>query len=103
MGQRRLEDSSVDTFVCQCPDEFRSVCEELPFYAEKEGKQYCVLLFPSKDKEDAFRKAAESKLEEEDFDFRGVYFPEAIEVLDVFGFLLQNASFYSATFSGRVN
>ena len=102
-----MEDSSIDTFVCQCPDEFRSVCEELPFYAEKEGKQYCVLHFPSKDKEDDFRKAAESKLEEEDFDFRGVYFPEATKVLDVFGllfgFLLRNPSFHSATFSGRVD
>ena len=43
---------------------------------EFEGNQYCVLHFPSADKDLAlFQKAIDNKLTKRDFNFRGVWFP----------------------------
>jgi hypothetical protein len=76
--------------VWSCKEEFGSVCEGLPADKKHEGKAYCVLHFPSVDKDLArFKEAIEKKLKEEDFDCRGVYFPKA-----EFGY---------ATFEGQVN
>ncbi|HZY57384.1 MAG TPA: acyltransferase family protein, partial [Rubrobacteraceae bacterium] len=47
----------------------------MPFYKQHEGKQYCVLHFPGKEKEADFQEALGKKLEDRDFDFAGVYFP----------------------------
>ena len=69
-----MEDSSVDTFVCQCKDEFRSACYGAAKY-EYENKQYCVLHLPSQEKENDFKQAAQNKLMQNDFMFAGVYFP----------------------------
>jgi hypothetical protein len=54
--------SDEETFTCHCgewrfknaddivDDIRRDVCRDLPFYGEIEGKKYCVLHYPSKDK-----------------------------------------------------
>jgi len=61
----------------------------LPADNEYEGKQYCVLHFPSVDKDlAAFEEAIEEKLKNKDFDFRGIYVPP------------NASSFSNATFEG---
>jgi hypothetical protein len=85
-----VEDSLVDTFECQCKDEFRIACEGLPYYAEHEGKRYCVLHFPSENKANDFKKAMQSKLERNETRFVGVYFPS-------------DANFHAGHFSDRAD
>ena len=87
-----------------CKEEFGSTCKGLPADNEYEGKQYCVLHFPSVDKDlDEFKEAIEKKLKDKDFDFRGVYFPDKQSLAS----LLPNAtfegeaSFSNATFKER--
>jgi hypothetical protein len=63
-------------FVCEVDELYRSACEGLPFYAEHEGKRYCVLHYPGEDKIGEFRKAIESKVARKDYDFGGAVFPE---------------------------
>ena len=50
---------------------------------EHEGKLYCVLHFPSEDKEDNFEKALDEKLEKKDFNFAGAFSPEALRSLSL--------------------
>src|SRR5215208_5062752 len=72
-----------------CKEEFGSTCKGLPADNEYEGKQYCVLHFPSVDKDlAAFEEAIEEKLKNKDFDFRGIYVPP------------NASSFSNATFEG---
>ncbi len=89
-----------DSFECQCEEQFRSACRDLPFYGEAEGKRYCVLHFPGKEKETdgSFQEAVEKKLMAQDLNFSGVYFPSA----DFAGFEFEGeADFSRATFSER--
>lgn len=65
-------------FVCACGKEARSACKDEPFFKEHEGKRYCVLHYPDKDKVEPFRAVLEKKLEAKDFNFKGVWFPERI-------------------------
>ena len=61
----------------------RFACAGKPFYKEHEGKRYCVLHYPSKDKSADFQFAVKRKLETKDFDFSGVWFPDAVSFRDV--------------------
>ncbi len=65
-------------FVCDCGEWALSACKGLPFYQEHEEKRYCVLHYPGKDKSAAFDVALKAKLAAKDFDFRGVWFPDAV-------------------------
>lgn len=67
-----------EVFVCEWDDAVRSACDEETFYKEQDGRRYCVLHFPSKDKNEDFQKALKRKLGERDFDFRGVWFPDDV-------------------------
>jgi len=84
---------------CQCDERFRDerfrfACKGPLVDDEHEGKRYCVLHFPSGDKDlAAFEEAIEEKLKDKDFDFSGVYFP---------GNQSLASSLPKATFEGRV-
>jgi uncharacterized protein YjbI with pentapeptide repeats len=92
-----LEVSSEPAFVCDCDKWVRSACSGLPFYREKQGKRYCVLHYPGKDKSEEFRIAMQQKLDSADFNFQGVWFPDD---LDFIGFeFSQQADFSRATFT----
>lgn len=70
-------------FICQVDEECRSACKGLPFYTEHEGKQYCVLHYPGfKDKLLEFDEAVNQKIENEDYDFRGAWFPYSTAILE---------------------
>jgi hypothetical protein len=87
------------TFVCDCDESVRSVCAGELFYQEHEGKEYCVLHFPGHDKTADFNKAFQRKLDNRDFNFQGVWFPNGISFRN-FQFTLE-ANFSSATFRGE--
>ncbi|MEN3332371.1 MAG: hypothetical protein V7641_1736 [Blastocatellia bacterium] len=88
-------------FVCKGDKWARTVCEGEPFFKEHEGKQYCVLHYPGKEKSAAFDAALQKKLEAEDFNFRGVWFPEAANFT---GFEFSAAAtFRSATFKDQLS
>jgi hypothetical protein len=66
------------TFVCECDERMRSACAGEPFYKEHEGKRYCVLHFPSREKRADFEAALLKKLEKENFNFCGAWFPSEV-------------------------
>ena len=99
-------------FVCDCDAWMREACAGEPFYKELEDKRYCVLHFPSKEKSAAFEKALQRKLENKDFNFRGVWFPDWFGTVqydfegDVdFGSVTFSAgsSFHLATFKAKAD
>src|SRR5437763_7407216 len=88
-------------FECQC-EEFVRSCAGEPFYQEHDGRRYCVLHFPGVKKLDTFLTAVGTKLEKQDFDFRGVWFPDEVFTFVNFEFT-GPANFSSATFRGTAN
>lgn len=50
-------------------------CEGEPVFREHEGQHYCIFHFPCEEKSAAFYKALQNKLDKQDFDFRGFWFP----------------------------
>lgn len=86
-------------FVCGYKEWMRLACAGEGFFREYEGQRYCALHYPGKDKIAAFNAALQKKLKVQDFDFRGVWFPQAASFENVqFG---TAADFTSATFSAR--
>jgi uncharacterized protein YjbI with pentapeptide repeats len=95
-----LTSESPSGFVCDCEEWMRSACSREPFNGEYEGKRYCVLHFPSKEKSAAFKEAVKEKLEKKDFNFRGAWFPEEITFQDDF---TSDVDFQHAVFSKDVS
>jgi hypothetical protein len=63
-------------FVCDCDEKWmRTACAGVGFYKEHEGKRYCVLHYPGKEKVEAFNAVLKKKLDAKDYNFRGVWFP----------------------------
>jgi uncharacterized protein YjbI with pentapeptide repeats len=90
---------SESDFVCDCKEEeMRSACIGEPFYKEHEGKRYCLLHFPGKEKSAAFQVSLQRKLDAEDFNFSGVWFPGEASFSQMN--FTTDADFSSATFSG---
>jgi hypothetical protein len=67
----------AEGFTCDVDYLDRFACEGLDFYSEHESKRYCVLHYPGeeKNKED-FLKVKKSKLDRQDYIFRGTVFPK---------------------------
>lgn len=76
-------------------------CDGEPFYGEYQDKHYCVLHYPGKEKAPLFQKVFSRKLENKDFNFHGVWFPEEVS-LDRF-FFVGEVIFYRAVFSDKVS
>jgi len=91
---------SEPDFVCDCEEWMRSACAGGPYYKEHEGKRYCLLHFPGKEKREAFKVVFQRKLENKDFNFRGVWFPDQLSFED-YEFRTE-AHFNAATFSDEV-
>src|SRR5438105_4165289 len=91
----------VIAFTCDCDRWMRPACDGLPFYKKHEGKRYCVLHYPGKDKVAAFNKVLKRKLNAQDFNFLGVWFPNNIDFSE-FTFTTP-AYFNSATFSAQAD
>src|SRR6266568_1490548 len=69
---------SESNFVCDCEEWMRSACAGESFYKEHQRKSYCVLHFPGPEKRARFKDALQRKLDNFDFNFRGVWFPDEL-------------------------
>jgi hypothetical protein len=99
-------------FVCDCSEEARPACAEERFYKEHEGKRYCVLHYPGKEKSADFDEALRKKREAGDSNFRGVWFPGVAKFAGVEfssdanfeeAMFTEGADFSRATFHARAN
>ena len=86
-------------FVCDCDEYVRSACQGEPFFKEHEGRRFCVLHYPDKDKLEDFRAALKRKRRKKDYNFRGVWFPEE-KNFEKFEFST-DADYDNATFSAK--
>lgn len=89
--------NSDSAFTCAGKEWVLSACKGEPFYEEFEGKRYCVFHFPSEKKRAAFKEALTRKINAEDYDFKGVWFPDELQFTD---FTFNGAADFSyATFN----
>jgi hypothetical protein len=93
----QLDEDISASFICDCDEWMRSACASEVFYKERERKRYCALHYPGGKKIEAFRRALKRKLDAEDLDFRGVWFPEKASFEGVQ--FSSNADFHGASFS----
>src|SRR5687768_12203950 len=76
------------------------VCQNLPVQYEHEGKHYCLLHYPNFEKAEAFDNEFQKRLDDEDYNFRGIYFPT---ILSLFNKKFEkHIDFISATFTKGV-
>lgn len=92
---------SESTFACACYKEVRTACYGDPSYQTLQGDRYCVLHFPSKEKSAEFKIALMKKVENKDFNFRGVWFPDP--ALFAGSEFKGEADFFAATFSAEAD
>ena len=64
-------------FICEGSSD-RSVCAGLPPYKNFLSHRLCVLHFPGKKSLKLFQDCADAKLDRDDFNFDGVWFPEEL-------------------------
>lgn len=70
---------ALAAFVCGCEEWMRSACARLPFFRAHKGRRYCVLHYPGGGKSAAFGEALREKFDVQDFNFRGVWFPDEVD------------------------
>ena len=79
----------------------RTACVQETFYKDNEGKRYCVLHFPGKEKSADFERALQRKVRNKDFNFRGVWFSDDLVLPDL-AFDLE-VDFSQAVFNAKVD
>lgn len=95
-------EAPADTpFICGCEEWMRGACTGEGLHGEHDGRRYCVLHFPGKEKGAAFHEALRRKLDDRNFNFAGVWFPDDIS-FSCFTFGTE-ADFSFATFSANAN
>lgn len=88
-------------FICAREGSLRSACVNQQVYQERNGRRYCVLHFPGFDKTAAFHAALKQKLDGNDSNFRGIWFPDDVSFSSCrFGL---KADFSYATFNGAAD
>lgn len=88
-------------FVYKCAHRPRNACCAEIFDKEHDGKRYCVLHYPGPEKSEDFKKVLDRKLNAQDFDFEGTWFPDKLSFQE-FAFT-GNANFKSAQFRTAVD
>jgi len=93
------ETAADSAFAYKCEWSSYGSCSGEPFFKEHEGKKYCVLHYPGKEKRAAFDIALTRKHLTKDFNFSGVWFPDDIH----FGMsrFTTDVNFRSATFNAQ--
>jgi uncharacterized protein YjbI with pentapeptide repeats len=92
--------TSLDGFQCASGEEQRKACTGEPGFADSEGKSYCVLHYPAKNKLLEFKEAIDRKINAEEFNFRGVWFPEKTSFTQPF---TKDVNFAEAVFSDEAD
>jgi uncharacterized protein YjbI with pentapeptide repeats len=91
------QSTSKPSFISDCEGRVRSACHGEASYDDSEGGKWCVLHYPNKKKRGQFDRLRQWKIEHNDFDFCGAWFPTEANFEDfVFN---ANANFSKATFS----
>lgn len=85
------------SFICACQEWQRFACAGSGFYKEFEGKQYCVLHYPNKEKIHDFAIEIQKRLKNKNFAFAGGWFPLGTYFYQ-FHFV-EKADFSQATFA----
>ena len=99
MKENNLND--LEKFVCSCDVSVSGSCMGLPFFKTlAEETPYCVLHFPGP-KGEEFSSAIKRKLDTNDFDFAGVYFPENISFFGIH--FTSEVKFEQAIFASNVD
>lgn len=93
--------SKNSTFICSCDEGMRQACLGESYYREYNGKQYCVLHYPSEKKSGDFKISLKRKLENQAFKFTGVWFPSDVSFYE-FQFT-REAEFIRAVFNGTAD
>lgn len=101
MSSSLTTEAPAAVFACACDAAVRSACAGLPFFKSHGGMQYCVLHYPDEDKGAVFAAALKAKHDSKDFNFRGVWFPDAVD-FSKFRFD-SHADFRGAKFRGAAN
>ncbi len=99
-GERLMNEQTENRHFCDCEKWARSACSGKDVF-EHDGRPYCVLHYPSEAKIEAFRLAVRKKLEVQDFNFLGVWFPEIVD-FQRFQFTA-DVHFRGAFFHGEAN
>jgi uncharacterized protein YjbI with pentapeptide repeats len=89
------------SFKCDCDPNYRTACEGAEFYADQDGKKFCVFHYPGSSKATAFEKALKNRLEAGKFLFSGFFFPTPTKFED-FEFT-SSADFERAEFNRGVD
>src|SRR5215217_692733 len=82
-------------------ERWRKACGGPPEYVHNQNR-YCVLHYPGEDKEAAFKKKRDSKLAQQDYDFRGAVFPISASSFEKRPFDA-DVKFAGATFHGEAD
>lgn len=83
--------------VIECKESMYKACDGEPIFGEYEGNHYCVLHFPDAEKNEAFAAAIKKKKKANDYNYRGVWFPNGKWFND--DHIQKVANFTSATFN----
>ena len=89
-------------FVCEGTSD-PSVCVGLPLYKNWQSHRLCVLHFPGKKSLKLFQDCADAKLDRNDFNFDGVWFPEELVLELEDREFASEVIFSNCTFNGRVS
>lgn len=89
-------------FVCAGTSD-PSVCVGLPPYKNWQSHQLCVLHFPGKKSLKLFQECADTKLDRDDFNFDGVWFPEELLLDFEEREFTTDVVFSNCTFNGGVS
>jgi Pentapeptide repeats (9 copies) len=89
-------------FVCEGTSD-PSVCAGLPPYKNWQSHQLCVLHFPGKKSLKLFEDCADAKLDRDDFNFDGVWFPGELLLDFEDREFASDVVFSNCTFNGEVS
>lgn len=89
-------------FVCDGTSD-PSVCVGLPLYKNFQSHRHCVLHFPGKKSLKLFQDCADAKLNRDDFNFDGVWFPEELSLEFEAQEFASDVIFSNCTFNGKVS
>ena len=89
-------------FVCAGSSD-PSVCVGLPFYKNWQSHQLCILHFPGKKSLKLFQECADAKLDRDDFNFDGVWFPEELSFDFEDREFASDVIFSNCTINGKVS
>lgn len=87
--------------VCECKPDQRVACDGSPSFQTPEGRYYCVVHFPGREKRLAFKNVIKKRFATNELNFQGAWFPDEFAVADFSSgaVVKSDANFKDATFT----